>query len=334
MVKLGIIGMGLRATVYADALMGNRDAEIVAVSDINKGRVDEACQKYSCKGYTDYKEMIDSEKLDAVLITTPDSFHKDPVLYAAAHNLDMLIEKPFATTTEDALAMYDVIKQKKLKCIFGFENRWNFPYCAAKAKIDAGEVGDVLNVNCRLNNTIFVPTKMFTWANQSSPAWFLFPHAIDMACWLNGKKVKRVYANGTKKKLVSMGIDTYDSIQAVLTFDDGSTSSFNTTWVLPETRPLVYDFKVEVVGEKACIYIDTQNQMVSFADKDAMYNVHSIGTSVYGRPTSAAHFLISDFVQNLVDGTYPEVNEDVALANTMAVEAVHRSIATGSIIDL
>ena len=60
-----------------------------------------------------------------------------------------------------------------------------------------------------------------TWAKNSSPAWFIGIHFYDLIYWLLEEKPVRVYASGLKKKLVSMGIDSYDSLQSKFEFANG-----------------------------------------------------------------------------------------------------------------
>ncbi|MDY0393765.1 Gfo/Idh/MocA family oxidoreductase [Virgibacillus halophilus] len=149
-----------------------------------------------------------------------------------------------------------------VKCLVGFENRWNSPFVAVKEAVDNKDLGEIITLNSRLNDTIYVPTKMLKWSTNSSPGWFLLSHSIDLACWLKNMKPTKVFAVGTRKKLVSMGIDTYDSIQATITFSDDTHATFTSSWILPESMPLLYDFKYEIIGEDGSLYVDLQDQMV------------------------------------------------------------------------
>jgi predicted dehydrogenase len=334
MIKFGVIGTGIRGTTFSDVVKASPYAIMTAVCDVVKENAESAAKRYGAKMFTDYRKMFDECNLDAVIISTPDNLHRDAVLSAVEHNLDMLVEKPFSTSIDESKEMTNAIKSKNLKCMIAFENRWNIPFTAAKNSIDGGELGKLLTINCRLNDTIFVPTQMLRWAANTTPAWFLFPHSIDLACWFGGKEAKKVYAAGTRKKLVSMGIDTYDSIQAIITFSDDTTACFTTSWILPESMPLVYDFKFEIIGEQSAIYIDTQNQMVYHAGKTKITNTHVLGTPVFGRPTSPSWFMMESFIDNLRNNTRPLANEDDALKNTTIVDAVHKSLKSGGVITL
>lgn len=333
MLKFGIVGMGIRGNLFADTLAENQYAQLEAICDVSEKNLKMAADKYKVKACSDYREMMDSSKLDSVIITTPDFLHRDPVIYAANKGLHIMVEKPFSTSSAECREMVDAIEKNKVSCLVAFENRWNFPMLAVKERIENGEIGDVLTMNARLNDTIFVPTKLLSWAKNSTVGWFLFPHIIDLACWFNGKEVKKVYATGLKKKLVSMGYDTYDSIQAVLTFDDGTNSTFTSSWILPDTMPLIYDLKFEIIGEEGALYLDTQNQMLRQAGKKYSH-VHTIGTSVNGKLTAAPCYMLHSFVDALREGKKPSTTEIDGLKNTLVVEAVHKSIETGRIIEV
>lgn len=333
MIKFGIIGMGLRGNLFADTINKNRFAEVKAVCDYNQENANKASEKYGVISYKDYTEMIEMEDLDAVIVATPDFLHKDPVIKAAQKGMHIMVEKPFSIDPVDALEMKKEIDKTGVKCLVAFENRWNLPFVSVKEAIENGEVGNIIAMNSRLNDTIFVPTEMLKWSKDSSPGWFLLSHSIDMACWLSQKKVKRVYAVGTKKKLIGMGIDIYDSIQTTLTFEDNTHAVFTTSWVLPNSMPLIVDFKYEIIGEEGALYIDLHDQMVKYAGETFKHK-HVLGTPVNGQSTAAPSYMLDAFIDNIRLNTEPIAGVNDGLNNTNIVYAIHKSIETGKIIDL
>jgi predicted dehydrogenase len=127
-------------------------------------------------------------------------------MLAAQKGIHIMVEKPFSTLVEESEEMLAAVKSAGVKCLVAFENRWNTPFVAVKEAVQNGEIGKIITVNSRLNDTIYVPTKMLKWSKGSTPGWFLLPHATDIALWVKESKPVRAYAVGTKKKLVSMGI--------------------------------------------------------------------------------------------------------------------------------
>ncbi|MFS0725282.1 Gfo/Idh/MocA family protein [Paenibacillus sp. 1P07SE] len=331
MIRFGIVGMGIRGSLFADTLQQNPYAALVAVSDAYEGTLEASKQKYKVPGYLDVAEMIERETLDALVIATPDFLHREPVLLAAAKGIHIMVEKPFSTSVEEALEMHEAVEQAGIICMIAFENRWNAPFVAVKNAVERGELGTILNVNARLNDTIFVPTKMLKWAQNSTPGWFLFPHATDIALWLKKEsKPVSVYAAGTKRKLAAMGIDTYDAIQTIVSFDDGTNASFTTSWVLPESMPLIYDFKVEIIGENGALYVDLADQMVRHAG-NVYSHMHTLGTTINGQLTSAPNYMLHAFVDHVRLGTHPEADAASGVLNTRLVHAIHRSVTSGQV---
>ena len=331
MIKIGIIGMGIRGTMFADTIGQNHYAEVAAFSEYNDQVLEQVKASYPVPAYKDFKEMIDQEELDAVIVATPDFLHKEAVVYAADHGLHILCEKPFSTSSAECEEMVAAIQKNKVKCMVAFENHWNLPYVNAKQQMET--IGKVLNVNARLNDTIFVPTELLPWGPKSTVGWFLFPHMVDMISWLSGdKEVDSVYGVGTKQKLASMGLDTYDTIQTVLNYKDGTHATISSSWVLPSAMPLIYDNKMEIIGENGALYIDTNDQMLRMGTADAFTHPHTLGTRVNGMDTGGANFMLHHFVDCLRNDQPIEANEEAGLLNTRIVEAIHQSVETGQVV--
>ncbi len=334
MIRFGIIGMGIRGKLYADTLAQNPLAQVASVCDTNAGALQEAEQKYHARAFRDYRALIEQGGVDALIVATPDFLHRDIVLLAAQHGLHMMIEKPFSTDEEEAAEMARAIEAAGVKCLIAFENRWSLPFLQAKQMCEQNGLGQILNVYASLTNTLFVPTKMLPWAGKSTPAWFLLPHIVDMAGWLTGKTVRTVYATGVKKKLAAAGIDTYDSIQAILTYTDGSAGVFTCGWVLPESYPVTADQKMFLVGDEACLQIDLSDQMMRMATQKQYSLPRALPTPVNGRLNAPPCHMLNAFVSNLADGTQPLADQNAGLENTKIIAAIHKSIELGCPVEI
>ncbi|MGI2292996.1 Gfo/Idh/MocA family protein [Paenibacillus sp. GXUN7292] len=328
MIKVGVVGMGIRGQLYAQTVQQNNYAKLQAVSDAYEPSLAAACERFGAKGYSHIEHMLEQEQLDVLIVATPDYLHKAPVLAAASKGVHILVEKPFSTSLEEAEIMYSAVQKSGIKCMVAFENRWNSPFVAVQEAIRQGEIGRVLTMNSRLNDTIYVPTKMLKWSQGSSPGWFLLPHSIDLALWFKGVKPVKVFAAGSKGKLAGMGIDTYDSIQAIISFEDGTHSSFTTSWVLPESMPMIYDFKYEIIGSDGALYVDLADQMVRQASSSYRH-MHTLGTSINGQLGAAPNYMLNAFIDNVRLDTEPLASSADGLLNTRVVAAIHQSIKSG-----
>ena len=107
MVRIGIVGAG---KICQGPHMGAYDkidnAEIVAICDIDEKKLESVGKRYpNAKLYTDYREMIQRETLDAVDICTPNVLHSEIAIYALNNGLHVICEKPDAINVAEAEKM-------------------------------------------------------------------------------------------------------------------------------------------------------------------------------------------------------------------------------------
>ena len=95
-VRFGIIGFGNVAPTYLYALQNNPDSEVVSIAESNFEKFNNFSNHHgNFKGgtYNNYRDMIDSNSLDAVVIATSPYAHKEQALYCAKKGLDILCER-------------------------------------------------------------------------------------------------------------------------------------------------------------------------------------------------------------------------------------------------
>ncbi len=329
MLKVGIVGAGIRGKLFADAVAHNGHCELAGFCDVSRKLLDDVTGRHSVNGYLNYDELLD-QKPDIVCVTTPDNLHREFIEKAAARKIHVFCEKPMATTLEDCLAIKKAVDSSGIKFTVAFTNRWNPAFLRAKEAIDRGDLGDVIAMNSRLNDTIYVPTKMLSWAGKTSPVWFLFCHPLDLALWFSGKKVARVYAHGTKKVLVKMGMDTYDWVHTLVSFTDGTSAFFENGWVLPDSMPKLVDYKFEVVGDKGAVFVDTHDQMVHLAGPAKYEHPDTFYVNAHGQPFGHNLVCFDTFADCVLNNKPPVVSVDEGLEITRILLAVEESLRRGA----
>ena len=129
-VRLGIVGLGVEGLAYADFISSGRvpNMEIGAVSDVNPA-LESKANEYGVKFFTDYKELITSGLVDAVVTTVPHYLHPEVGIYALEHGVHALVEKPVGVYTKQAQRLIDVARSKpELKFGVFFNQRTNQLY--------------------------------------------------------------------------------------------------------------------------------------------------------------------------------------------------------------
>ena len=326
----GIVGGAWHAHVYH--LLPQ--ADLVAVCDLNEARARDIADKYAVPHvYTDYRDLLSRDDIAAVSIATPDFAHREIAVAAAEAGKHILVEKPLATTVEDADAILAAVDKAGVKLMVDFHNRVNAPFVTARQSVQAGELGELQYIYARLSNTTFVPTQMLPWAGQSSALWFLASHTLDMSLWLLDDTPTRVYAVSRSGILKARGVDTQDFHIAIVEFAGGAVVTLENAWILPETEPNVFNFKMEVLGSDGVLYINTSDhRVVEMYTRDTVSLPDVLGFSLDADSARLSGFVleaIARFVDAVVDDKPALATGAEAALVTRVLCAIEEAAATG-----
>ncbi len=144
-VRLGVIGAGARGQEVMRWFQKESGVEVVALSDCYDRNLNQALSRaQSAKTYADYRELLDSQDVDAVLIATPDHWHKQMAVDACKAGKDVYIEKPLTRTIEEGHEIIDAVKASKRVMQVGLQQRSGEHYAEAKREyVDSGRLGKI-----------------------------------------------------------------------------------------------------------------------------------------------------------------------------------------------
>lgn len=252
-----LIGAGLFGQRHAQAYQRHPLVDFKYVCDLDEARAKSIAETYGAQAFTtDFNEIMADPDVIAVSVATPDPAHRAAVVAAAKAGKHILVEKPLATTVEDAEAMIAAADEAGVKLMVDFHNRANPPMVAARDAVARGDIGKPSYVYTRLSNTVAVPRDMLKWSSQSSALWFLGSHMIDVVGWILNDKPVRAYVVSRDGILKEMGVDAPDFHVATIEYESGTVGVFEHAWILPDTYNTVKDLKVELLGSKGAIQID------------------------------------------------------------------------------
>jgi predicted dehydrogenase len=147
-IQVGVIGVGGRGTYVARefAKVGKEDnsCQIVAVCDVYQKRVTKAKETHDCKGFLDYREVLDLPYVDAVIVATPDHWHAPVALAAMDKGKDVYCEKPMCHTIEQAKALAAKVREKKRVMQVGSQTTSADQWHKAKKYIADGAIGKMI----------------------------------------------------------------------------------------------------------------------------------------------------------------------------------------------
>jgi len=148
MLNVAVIGVGNmgkhHARVYSEI-----EAKLVAVCDINEGTAKEIARRFNCRPYTDYKKMLAAEKIDAISIAVPTTYHKKIALDCIELGKHILVEKPISNNLEDAREIVEAAKKKNVKIAVGHTERFNPAVQKLKEMIKSKELGKIITIVAR-----------------------------------------------------------------------------------------------------------------------------------------------------------------------------------------
>lgn len=269
--NIAVVGAGIYGKNHLDAYTSNPNVNLVAVCDLKKEITDKVEQDYQVKTYNDMEEMLKSEEIDAVSVATPDPYHKDPVMTAIRYGKDVLVEKPLATTSADAYDIIEAAEKAGVRVMVDYHKRWDPASIAVKNKLADAGTGKPVRGYMRMDNVYDVAINWLNWSSDSSPVHFVGTHCYDLIRWYMGCEVVQVYAVGHKGILQEKGVDTYDSITAILEFENGCTWTVENAWILPNGFAKADDGCSEILCEHAMIRVDSQKRGVEFFDDQKQY---------------------------------------------------------------
>ncbi|MBU0474377.1 MAG: Gfo/Idh/MocA family oxidoreductase [Bacteroidetes bacterium] len=349
-IRIGVIGAGRFGIYHLHAFrqMESKSAiQLAAISELDPVKRKLLELEFNIPIYSDYKEMIEKEDLTAVSIATQDHLHKDVAILALSKGLHLFVEKPLDVSSEGAREISDLAKNNNLLLQVDFHKRYDPYHIEIKQLIEQNKFGNFLYGYCHMEDKIIVPRDWFKdWVSHSSPIWFLGCHFIDLMIWLMGSKPVSVYAKGQKIKLKGLGIDTFDAIQSMITFENNAVITFDNSWILPEQFSSIVNQGFRLIGTEGIIEADSENRgtLSCFSSENGVRN-HNSGFMYTIKESSGNEKYvgygidsIQHFAKNLcslnngetlesLNGTYPSGRDGYEVSKVS--EAIHISINSG-----
>lgn len=162
--KIGIIGCGWIAEAHVQSYKKMDDVEIVAAADLIPGKAEAFMKRFGVEGvrfYPSHKEMIDNEELDGVSICTYNTAHAEPAIYCLEHGVNVLLEKPFTVTLEEAVQVCRAEKKSGKVLTIGFQPRGDLNMQMVKKIVQSGVLGKIYYIQTGGGRRRGIPNSTF-----------------------------------------------------------------------------------------------------------------------------------------------------------------------------
>lgn len=273
--RLGIIGAGAVAGLHAHGANTLPGITLTAVCDLNESRAAAVAQPWGAAVFSDYQAMLAADVMDAVVINTPHSLHKDMVLTAAAHGVHVLVEKPVATTMADARLMEQACAAAGVVMVVGMIQHFMAEKLAFMAALESGVLGKVLMVH-DYRSTDYRP--------GSRPAWFfdkeisgggafinIGAHCLDRSLWVGGAPAVGINASVLKRFGApvetdgTMELELANGVQLRITIASDAPRNIDEMLVVCERGTVTIDPRrgtfMEIDGECTTLHSSTKDDI-------------------------------------------------------------------------
>ncbi|MEK3786099.1 Gfo/Idh/MocA family protein [Paenibacillus sp. FSL K6-1230] len=278
LVRMGVVGIGSMGIKHMKYLFENKitGCRLTAVCDHNLQVMQELSGQYGTeiKLYTNYKEMLESGELDAVLVATPHVSHPEIATYAMKCNLHVLLEKPAGIDVAEVAAMNAEAQARGIVFSMMFNQRTIPIYQQARELIRQGKLGELRRTNWVV--TDWFRTQRYYDSNSWRATWrgegggILInqaTHQLDLWQWMCGMPSRvRAFIYCGKHRM----IEVEDEATIYAEYANGASGLFiSSVSEYPGTN------RLEIIGSEGKIVIEKDIlQFTQLAQADDVFNKH------------------------------------------------------------
>lgn len=335
--RLGVIGAGEFSNYHLSGIASVTNAEAVAICDVDLGRAKAQAEKYHIPAdsvYTDYRDLLAREDIDAVTLPLPDQVHKEITVAALRAGKHVLCEKPMSLNLDECKEMIRVARECGKELMVGQIGRYTPGFLAAKKLLDEGAIGELFMIESEYAHD-------YSEIGGTGNPWRITPerepiigggcHAVDLVRMMAGNPIE-VFAYANHKCLVDWPI--HDCSVAIMKLPNDVVGKVMTSTGCKRN----YTMRSTLYGTKGTIIFDNTSPTISlfkahFSDDPAFdgnaqreleikipvqLNNHNFGGEV------------SDFCNCILEGK-PVVTSGLEGASTVSVcLAIVESFKTGN----
>ncbi len=247
--KAAVIGAGSMGSRHARIFAELPETDLVAVVGASTANCVRVAEQYASTPYTDTQQMLTVAQPDLVSVAVPTVHHLVVAKTALAAGCHVLVEKPIASTVDEAQALIPAAVAADRKLMVGHIVRFDPAVQALKQHIDAGELGPIHQIVCRRVSPF--PHRV----RDVGVALDLAPHDLDLMHYITGQAPSSVYAHTAQR----FHARHEDLLAALLRFPGGIIGILEINWLTP-----IRVRDVTVLGDRGMLCADCIGQTLTF----------------------------------------------------------------------
>jgi predicted dehydrogenase len=279
-VRVGLVGSGFITAIHADALKRCAAAELTAVASPTPGKAEAFARQHGIPhAFTDYRQLLEMDEVDLVVLGIPNHLHGEFTVNAAAAGKHIILEKPMCLNMAEADQMLAACARAKVKLMYAEELCFAPKYVRLKQLLDSGALGEP--VLLKQSEKHDGPHAAHFWDVERSGGGVTMDmgcHAIEFFRWMLGRPpIRSVYAQmGTHVHQAKTRGE--DNAILILEFANGATAIAEESW----TKLGGMDDRAEIHGSKGVAFADLLhgNAIETYSAAGYDYAVEKAGSTV------------------------------------------------------
>jgi UDP-N-acetyl-2-amino-2-deoxyglucuronate dehydrogenase len=254
-IRTAVVGCGDISALHFAAIATVPDAELVAVADVDRGRLAAASSAYGVPAFRGAEELFEVARPDVVHLCTPHNTHAALAVAALERGISVVLEKPLAHTRAEGDRVVSAAAASGAKIAVCFQNRYNRPVQRMRELLDSGTLGAVRGAAATVawhRTPAYYADRPWrgTWAGGGGGLLMNQAiHTLDLLQWLVGDVVEVAGAAATRA--LGDTIEVEDTADMLLTHASGVRSTFYATLTNAWNAPV----SVEIDTEQAALVL-------------------------------------------------------------------------------
>ncbi len=339
-VRVGLLGYGAIGHEHSRAVRAVPGLELAAVCDVSPGRVEAALEHApQARGHSTPQDLLADDGVDLVVVSTPPASHAPWSLAALEAGKHVVVEKPFAISTQEADAVLAVAAERGLVAACYQNRRFDPDHVAIRSAVDAGLLGTVFHIEAFVGGYGHPCNLWHSDAEVSGGAFYDWgAHVLDQLLDLVPDDVVAVTA--VEHKLVWLDVTNADHSRVTVSFAGGAEATFvysdlaaalKPRWYVLGTRgAVVGHWRTERVLSRSDIGTLSEDVLAP-ADSPPLLDLHDAAGSVtrLATPGTRPYRFHAELAEQIQLGTAPTVSGAQSRRVLAVMEAASRSAAQG-----
>ena len=252
-IRIAILGFDGHTAEILSPLPQLPDVEVVAICDQDpKVLARQARNRHlkAARQYTEYRRMLDQEKLDMVAVCNNNGERAAAILECIARRLHVVAEKPLALRRDDLDQIKKAVAASSIRLTMLLPMRFTPPYLALKAVVDSGRVGEVAQIGAQKSYKAGErPAWMRHRATYGGTVPWIGIHMVDLMRWTSGREFTA--AASFQSHVGFPQLEDMENVTAsIFRLDNGGVGMLRMDYLRPETAPTHGDDRLRLAGTR------------------------------------------------------------------------------------